>query len=426
MRFLVPLLALAASAGCKSSFPKMNEPADAGEPEDAAREKACAPSGLSKGPWTVAPTETSIKIRWETCKPGLARKVTISAQGGPGDAGADAAASSVEAESIEKPFDVKNTYEAPFGLNAPPDVAGTWYMHEAEVKNLAPSTCYSYALAVDEAAKGRFCTARLPGESFRFMAIGDTNPTLGDKTTKTLAAVLPYAPDFAIHGGDVQYYASTLETWAAWFPLMAPLLRNGALQISIGNHESEKDDELQGYTLRFFGGAGFDGGETWFRFSSGGVWFFSIDTEQPHGPGSPQGDWLARSLADAAQKPGHRFSVVYFHKPFVTCGDTSQDSGAKNYFSPIFEQNKVALVVQAHMHGYERFELGPITYVTSAGGGGRMGDVNQNKDRPECASRRAAGPWFHALLVDVMPGKLRGQAIDESGAVADSFEKTVP
>jgi hypothetical protein len=322
--------------------------------------------------------------------------------------------------------ELKNTYEAPFGTTAPPDVAGTWYMHEVVVKNLAPSSCYTYALAADADAKGRFCTSRRPGDPFRFMAIGDTNPTLGDKTKRTLAAALPYAPDFTIHGGDVQYYASTLETWAAWFPLMAPLLRQGALQISIGNHELEKADELEMYTQRFFGGAGEGTGSTYYRFSSGGVWFFSIDTEQPTRPGTPQGDWLVRSLADAAAKPGYRFSVVFMHKPFVTCGDTSQDSGARNALTGVFDQNKVLLVVQAHMHGYERFELGNITYVTSAGGGGRMGDVNANTSRAECADRKAAGPWFHALVVEVAAGKLTGKAIDESGAVADSFEKVVP
>ena len=38
----------------------------------------------------------------------------------------------------------------------------------------------------------------------------------------------------------------------------------------------------------------------------------------------------------------------------------------------------VPLVLQAHMHGYERFEYNGITYVTTAGGGGNIVDVNQN------------------------------------------------
>lgn len=439
MKQLGPVLflasaALGAAASCKSSLPKQIETSDGGDDtqQDAAPQKSCAPSGLSKGPWTVAPTETSIKIRWEACNPGLARQVTIvpeqgtSSDAGASDAGAsDAGASGQIAESVEKAFELKNTYGPVFG-NAPPDVAGTWYSHEAEVKGLAPSTCYRYELAVDPEAKGRFCTARRSGESFRFMAIGDTNPTLGDNTTNVLKNALPTNPDFTLHAGDIEYYASTFETWAAWFPLMKPLLRQGALQTSIGNHESEKLDELDAYTLRFFGGSGSDGLGTSYRFESGGVYFFALDTEQPLGPGSPQGDWIVKSLADASQKPGYRFSVVWFHKPFVTCGDTSQDTGARNYLTPFFDQYKVPLVIQAHMHGYERFELGNITYVTAAGGGGAMGNVDENKSRAECAQRVVSGPWFHAVVFDVEPGKLSGKVINEKGETKDTFSKVVP
>ena len=220
------------------------------------------------------------------------------------------------------------------------------------------------------------------------MAIGDTNPGLGDTTANLLTQVLPTNPDFVVHCGDIQYYDSFLETWASWFPIMAPMLRQGAFFPAIGNHESEEPDEYTDYTLRFFGGAGFDGADGYYRFESGGVWFFSVDTQDDLDPASPQGQWLVESLADAVTQPGFRFSIVFFHKPFVTCGDTGDDPTARAYYSPIFTQYKVPLVIQAHMHGYERFTLDGRLYITTGGGGGALGnvDLNVQRDLPASAS----------------------------------------
>jgi hypothetical protein len=69
----------------------------------------------------------------------------------------------------------------------------------------------------------------------------------------------------------------------------------------------------------------------------------------------------------------------------------------------------VRLVLSGHMHGYERFEVGDddnrITYVTTAGGGGSIGDVDMNVPNypADVPYRKAASPAYHALLVDVTP-----------------------
>lgn len=211
---------------------------------------------------------------------------------------------------------------------------------------------------------------------------------------------------------------------------MQPMLAQGAFFPAIGNHESEKPGEYEQYTLRFFGNAGFDGAAEYYRFESGGVWFFSMDTEESVAPGTPQGTWLVQSLADAAQKPGFRFSIVYFHKPFVTCGDTGDDPTAYAYYTPIFKTYKVPLVLQAHMHGYERFVFDGATYVTTAGGGGIIEHPDLNVSRSYCDKRVASGDYYHAMIIDVASaaagGTISGQAIDKTGAVRDTFQITPP
>jgi hypothetical protein len=258
------------------------------------------------------------------------------------------------------------------------------------------------------------------------MAIGDTNPGLGHFTRDVLANVLPKNPDFIVHGGDIQYYASDLETWASWFPIMAPMLRQGALEHATGNHEYEKPTEYDEYTSRFFGGAGFDGTDEYFRFHTGGVWFFMLDTQLPLDPTSAQGQWLVASLADASTKPGFRFSIVDLHRPFMTCGDSDEHSDTLAQLAPAFDQYKVRIVLQAHMHGYERFETNNRTFITSAGGGGLITNVDANIARPYCNLRVKSGPYYHAMIIDITTGKFSATAISDSGEVIDQFDEIVP
>lgn len=414
--------ALAVMVGCSKDKPASNgnatQTATSGAGGADGEDKlVCPEGGVSKGPWSLAVDAASATIRWEACASGTSRALTFTKE----DGGA-----AVTVEAVEKPFEVTNTYRAPLNADAPPDYAGTYYMHEAKLTGLAAGACYTYALKSDPNRKGRFCTARPDGAALRFIAIGDTNPALGDATTKVLKHALAKKPDFVLHGGDIQYYASGLETWAYWFEAMQPMLSQGAFYPAIGNHEFEKPDEFEQYAERFFAYAGFDGTSRYYRFQSAGVWFFALDTEQSLAEGSEQWKWFAKSLADAAGKPGHRLSVVYFHRPAVTCGDTSDDAVLTAQLTPLLKQYKAPIVLQAHMHGYERFEIDGLTYITTAGGGGLMGDVDGGSGRSICKDRVKAGPYKHAMIFDVAGDKLTGEAIDETGAVIDSFTKTLP
>jgi hypothetical protein len=384
----------------------------------------CTGSGVSKRPWVLHFDETSALLRWEACRDGTSSAVTVTPEKG-GDA------LGYTATSTE--FTIENTYVAALSPDAPPDAAGTYYMHEATLDGLSPGTCYSYTLGADAAMTGRFCTAHAAGEPYTFIAIADTNPGLGDHMTKVAAAVDPIDYDFTLHGGDIQYYASGLETWQSWFPLMAPILAHGAFQPSVGNHESEQPNEYEDYYARFFGGAGFDGTDAYYRFEDGGVWFFALDTEEALDPGSPQFGWFSSELADAASQPGYRFSIVFFHRPFLTCGDMSQNDSARGLLQPLFEQYDVPIVLQGHMHGYERFEVPmdsdpskTITYMTVAGGGGAIGNVDENIDRPTCSMRVSSGPFRFACVFKVGAAGIDEQTIDEDGAVRDSFSKALP
>lgn len=374
----------------------------------------CRPSGVSKGPWTLGMTRTSIHVRWEACAAGAKGGVVVEGLG--------------ERPSAVTKFELTQRYASAL-TTVPADLPGTYFMHDATIEGLTPGQCYRYTLAGDVELGGRFCAAQPDGGRVRFLAIADTNPLLGSATARVLSAVLPSAPDFTIHAGDIQYYDSGLETWAGWFPVMQPLLAQGALHAAIGNHESEKEDELASYALRFFGMPAQNGrapGTTFHETESGGVHLFALDTEQSIAPETEQGAWLLKRLGEVSTAPGYRASIVFLHRPLVTCGDSGQDDAARARYAPAFVQNKALLVVQGHMHGYERFELDGITYVTTGGGGGRLGDVEENLSRAECASRKSAGAFFHGVLVTVEGSEIRGRTIDDQGAERDRFTIPVP
>jgi hypothetical protein len=203
--------------------------------------------------------------------------------------------------------------------------------------------------------------------------------------------------------------------------MIQPLLASGAFFPAVGNHESEKPDEYEGYFKRFFGGAGFDGQNEYYRFTSGGLWFFSLNTQLDFDAASAQGQWVVAMLADAKKQKGFRGSIVFMHRPFFTCGDSDHHPTEQASLEAAMKDGGVKLVLQAHMHGYERFEINGITYVTTGGGGGAIGDVDASLDRAECASRKVSGKYPHGTILDVKAATLEGTVIDEKGVTRDTF-----
>lgn len=377
---------------------------------------ACPESGVLHGPWALHFDETSVIVRWDGCAESSTEIVVEPEDGGP----------AMTFSGEQTASDVQTTYDLIAGV--PPDLPGVYYRSEVVVSGLSPSSCHRYTLAADSGRSGRFCTARSAGDSFKFFAIGDTNPAVGD-TAGVFTHALPEDIDFTIHLGDIQYYQSVFDSWAAWFPAMAPLLRQGAFQPSIGNHEYENDFEFQDYYERLFGGAGFSSDVVeWYRFQSGGVHFFSLSTEADLDAGSPQADWLEAAIADAAGTPGYRFGVVYFHKPMMTLSDYSQKSGARAYFAPIFASNDIKLVMCGHVHGYERFVDGDITYVVSGGGGALLHDLDARAaDRPaEAALRQTASSTYHGTVIEVTTSEIIGTATSHEGEELDRFTIPLP
>ncbi len=376
----------------------------------------CPESGVLYGPWSEKLDFDTAVVRWDACAEGLASITFAPEEGG----------ASRSVKGTQSAFNVRTEFGGIPGATIP-DEPGVRYFTEVAIDGLVPGTCYAYTLDDEGTRGGRFCTARLAGESLRFMAIGDTNPGIAP-TEAVVDHVIAMNPDFGVHLGDIQYYSSVVDSWAQWFISMQPLLSSHAFQPTIGNHEDERDFEFMDYYDRLFADAGFGGDRRHYRFESGGLHFFSVDSEGDLAIGSEQGRWLEAGLADAAAQDGFRGSIVYMHRPFISVGDGGSLPDLRAHYEPLFEDYGVRMVLAGHMHGYERFTSGNVVYIVSGGGGGLIGDVSAavNERPEEAALRDAFAAKFHAMLFEVGPESIEAAAIDENGDSIDTFSVPLP
>ncbi len=410
MRALISLFSLFAAllvaGGCKR--PPTPEPAAS---------RPCAPAPLTKGPWVTRPSETAATLVWESKAQGCVEVAFVP------EAGGEERFSTGASTAVE----VKTGYGQELAEVKQKDEAGTFQMNEVRLDALKAGTCYRYRLGSTPAEEGRFCTAKEAGQPFSFVALGDSAIRWKD-AQKVAARAVAERTDFVLHAGDIQYYASLLETWQEWFGEMAPLLRAGAFLPCIGNHEDEIPGELSDYYLRLFSKPGQTDTARWYRFSSGGVHFFSLDTESPLSVGSEQWTWFKQEAAAAKATAGFRFSVVYFHKPIYSLARHGPLLPVREAVEPLLAPASVKLVIQGHNHVYERFEKDGVTFLVTGGGGAPLYDVNESVGSfPQDVPFRKAGVAAHHFVrVDVEAGRFRGQAIGIDGGVLDAFEHPLP
>lgn len=370
----------------------------------------CTGKAATKGPWVMRAGEREATVFWESRESGCS-EVELSLEDGSGKRIVEGAAADTEVTVVHG-----REVQA-----RPPDVAGNFAIHSVRVDGLEPGTRYRYRTSAEAHDEGRFCTARPPGSPFKFMAIGDTAAVWGF-TEKVVAAGLARQPDFIVHGGDLQYFTTFQESWASWFEDTRPLFAAGAFFPAVGNHEFEIPNEFDAYYSRFFAEPGQVGTTRWYRFATGGVHFFSVDTESSFAPGSAQRTWLEAELAAVKSEPGYRFSVVFFHKPIYALGRHGPRLDLRKELQPLIEANDVKLVIQAHVHGYERFEVNGVTYLVTGGGGAPLYDMDEEVSQHPLDEplRKFRARQYHSVIVSVGE-KLSGEVVNETGAVIDTF-----
>lgn len=175
----------------------------------------------------------------------------------------------------------------------------------------------------------------------------------------------------------------------------------------LGNHDYHSGEQRE--ILRELGRA-----SAWYVERVGPVRIIVLDSNRVQD--REQQRWLRATLAQP-QPPGS-WTVAAMHHPAYSAGYHGSDLAVRGSWGPLFAAAGIPLVLAGHDHDYQRSTpQDGVTYVVSGAG----------------AKLRAAGredftavstSTLHYLDLLVYPDRLVGRAIDQSGALVDTFTIT--
>ncbi len=188
---------------------------------------------------------------------------------------------------------------------------------------------------------------------FNFGAAGDWGCT--SNTDATLTNVKGKGPERVFALGDYSYSS----TGTCFFNKIDPTGLTSITKIAIGNHE---DDDSEGFSsyMSHFGLS-----QTYYSYDYDNVHVLVMDTDRvSYASGSAQRNFVQSDLQAASTNPNVKWIIVYLHKPLYTspntcssssCSNTgSENTNLRNGFHPMFDQYGVDLVLEGHVHDYQR------------------------------------------------------------------------
>lgn len=275
---------------------------------------------------------------------------------------------------------------------------------------------------------------------FNFVGYGDirfTDPTDNRNSNPgmrraEIARVVQEKPAFVLIGGDLVLTGDNAQDWKVFDAETAPLKQAGIEVLpALGNHDvnGAEDRALANYFQRFPRLEG----RRWYSVRAANLLMFMLDSNSANGPGSRQWQWLEAGLdvlpADVD------FVLLAMHHPPLTHSQDSMHGGGhsirpqEQQLAAMLERRQPKLrariiVFAGHVHNYERYERGGVTYLVSGGGGATPYMV----PRSATDFYRDPGPTYHICTFSVQRDELRFQmlklTLDGSQAqwtVKDSF-----
>jgi hypothetical protein len=238
--------------------------------------------------------------------------------------------------------------------------------------------------------------------------VSDTNPKVREYLVEQVAEEKPLAVfltgDTPFTGADPADWKVFQQETTAWkaehihvFPTTGNHEVKGGYDAGIANYRTNFP-ELKGYL--------------YYSVQIGNVYLISIDTTQESGAGSPQRVWLQSQLdhlpADAD------FVFVLDHMPWMADVQSQiaaslpgpNEISLRNLLEAEAPKSHAKFVViNGHIHNYERFERNGITYLISGGGGAKPYPVLVRGDEDHYGStdEKKQPPLinFHYLVIQV-------------------------
>jgi len=186
----------------------------------------------------------------------------------------------------------------------------------------------------------------------RISATGDWGCT--GNTIETVNNIKNQNPDLVLALGDYSYE----DTANCWLDVLRPI--GSITRINFGNHDVQNSMLLNSY-LNTFGLS-----RQYYSNNVGNVHIVTLSTEEAVTINSQQYNFVLKDLEAAANNPNLQWIIVSLHEPLYSSPNTCRDSGCsgnktfRDLFHPLFDKNGVDLVLEGHVHNYERSY--PIMY----------------------------------------------------------------
>ncbi len=261
----------------------------------------------------------------------------------------------------------------------------------------------------------------MPAYPFTFVGYGDirfTNPRDTRVSNQymrraEIARITQEKPAFVLVSGDLVLRGDNAQDWKVFDSETVPLRGAGVeLFPALGNHDVRGDERqaLANYFQRFPQ----LGYRRWYSVRAGNVLVFVLDSTSDDGPGSEQWRWLEHGLDRLPADVD--FVLISLHHPPVT-QSSDYISGGGHAARPQEQQLALLLekyqqrlrariiVLAGHVHNYERYERGGVTFIVSGGGGATPYVIQRASDD----FYREPGPTYHICNFTVYGGELRFQ-----------------
>lgn len=237
----------------------------------------------------------------------------------------------------------------------------------------------------------------------------DTNPVA---RRALVAKIAEQHPDALLLTGDVpfrgrdpfdyQEFATETAAWRAEHLRVYPVL---------GNHELSGNgfhDPLQNWWKAFPE----LNDRRWYSVALGSrIWILALDSNSPLTSGSPERSWLDDQIAHLP--PSVDFVFLAMHHPPVADIQTRfhvdhnprpNEMALRDDLSALAPRTHAQfIVVSGHIHNYERFSVGGVTWLVSGGGGARPHQIDRT---PADQYQSNAFPVFHYIVF-----RLEGQEL---------------
>jgi predicted phosphodiesterase len=176
---------------------------------------------------------------------------------------------------------------------------------------------------------------------FNIAAVGDWG--CESATEDTVDNIISKSPEVVLGLGDNSYDDSA----DCWFETVDPIIDK--MITAIGNEDLIAPGLVDEYMNRF----GLS--EQYYTYRYGNVFVLVMSQEVPDEEGSEQFDFVESSLSEASSDSDVDWIIVMYHKlMYASPSASATSSGLAETYHEMFEEHGVDLVLQGHIHNYER------------------------------------------------------------------------